>query len=69
MAILVKVTCNRYGNYRGFVSGQGWKALGCNEYDATAWASDALDNNPGSVLSLQSEIRWSQIDRYRLLNK
>lgn len=62
----VKITRNRYGNFRGRTTGNFLTTeLGCSEYDAIAWASEKLEANPDAELHPDSCITENQIIAYR----
>lgn len=64
-AIIVRVYVDKYGNYRGHVTGKRAFALGSDKSDATQWASDQLDKLPEARLSLLSDISMSDIEARR----
>lgn len=60
---LARVGKNNWGNYRGFLTGQGWRELGCREFDAVAWLADRVDE--GYTVHPQSYIIPEQVTAYK----
>ena len=58
-----KVTKSVYGNYRGVIGGKIAKDIGCNEFDAKEWLSNALRG--GLVLSNASHLGMAEITAHR----
>lgn len=58
----IKISQNIYGNYRGFVTGQGWNLIGSNDFDAVAWVADKMVANPEATYAGDT---WITLDKVR----
>jgi hypothetical protein len=61
--ILIKVTKNNWGNFRGHVTGSPSYEIGPNDWDAKYWARETLAAHPGAVYSELSYFTKEEVTR------
>lgn len=62
----VRVTKNQWGNMRGYAPSLIYsKELGCNEWDATMWVIEQLDNDARLQLHPNSYITAVDVQKAR----
>ena len=64
MTTTIKISQNQYGNYRGFVTKQGWTLLGANDFDVVAWVADKLVQHPEATYAGDSWITAEKVSAY-----
>jgi hypothetical protein len=60
----IRVARNTYGNYVGFIGSKAAEQFGEDEFRATQWLSDRL-NEGGFVLSAKSDVTMRDVERHR----
>jgi len=63
---MIKCQQNQYGNWRVYVTGEGWVLIGSDDFDVVAFIVDKMQQNTALKFAGHSWITNEKLEVYRI---